>query len=297
MFTKQMALNMRTVKSVYRADKVNMGGIIIDQPLPNNHLDRKDPFLLIHHWYNNISGGRMQKELGVGPHPHRGFSPVTIIYKGALHHRDSLGNSSIVEAGGVQWMNAGKGITHSERPSKELAEQGGEFEVIQFWINTPAKHKMEAAKYYPLEKEDIPTVVLDDKGSEMHLIAGEYDAVSGPAKSQSDMLVANLFIKSDSEVRVQTTPDFHTIAYQLNGKTEINDKKIGDKTMVEFSNEGSELVIKSLEDSRILLLSGKPINEPINSYGPFVMNTTTEIMEAIRDAQMGKMGVLIEEFD
>lgn len=292
-----MEFIMRTVKSVYRADKVNMGGIIIDQPLPNNQLERKDPFLLIHHWYNNMTGGRKQKELGVGPHPHRGFSPVTIIYKGALHHRDSLGNSSIVKAGGVQWMNAGKGITHSERPSKELAEQGGEFEVIQFWINTPAQYKMEPAKYYPLEKEGIPTVALDDKGSLIQVVAGEYDSVSGPAKSQSDMLVANLFTKSDSELRIKTNPEFHTIAYQLNGKTEINDKKIGDKTMVEFSNEGTDLVIKSLEDSRILLLSGKPINEPINSYGPFVMNTTTEIMEAIRDAQMGKMGVLIEEFD
>lgn len=273
-----------------------MGGIFIDQPLPNDSVEMKDPFLLIHHWYNRLPGGQQQKEVGVGPHPHRGFSPVTIIYKGALHHRDSLGNSSIVRSGGVQWMNAGKGITHSERPEKELVSEGGEFEVIQFWINTPAKFKMEPAKYYPLNADQLVKIPLDEKASVMHLIAGEYKGRSGPAVTQSPLLISNIFTVSDSDFVIDVPDDFNTLVYQLNGKTEINGKKIGDKTMIDFEQGGTSIKIKSIEPSRILLLSGQQIQEKISTYGPFVMNSTTEIMEAIRDAQMGKMGVLIEEF-
>lgn len=288
---------MKIVKSVYRADKVDMGGVVVDQPLPKEGLSQIDPFLLIHHWYQKFPGDQKQKHLGVGPHPHRGFSPVTIIFKGALHHRDSLGNSSVVGQGGVQWMNVGKGITHSERPSKEIAEEGGEFEIIQFWINTPASHKMDAAEYIPLDAEQIPVVSLDDKGSVLNLIAGEYEGERSAAKTPSELLVATLDTKAGSDLSI-TVPDWHnTLLYQLDGRTEINERKLGAKSMIVFENEGEEIKVNSLDNTRLLLLSGKALNEKVTSYGPFVMNTTTEIMEAIRDAQQGKLGVLIEEFD
>ena len=287
---------MREVKSIVKAEKVNMGGIIIDQPLPAADLQQIDPFLLIHHWYQNFPGGRKQRELGVGPHPHRGFSPVTIIFKGALHHRDSLGNSSIVKAGGVQWMNVGKGITHSERPSKEIAESGGEFEVIQFWINVPAEFKMLPAQYYPLEASEIPKIALDEQGSALNLIAGSFASETSSIETHSPLLVATIETKADSEFTLPIDASYNTVLYQLNGRTEINDKKIGDKTLLRFGNNDTDVHIKSLDDSRLLLLAGKPIDEEVTSYGPFVMNSTTEIMEAIRDAQQGKMGVLIEEF-
>jgi redox-sensitive bicupin YhaK (pirin superfamily) len=288
---------MKIVKSVYRADKVDMGGVVVDQPLPKEGLSQIDPFLLIHHWYQKFPGDQKQKHLGVGPHPHRGFSPVTIIFKGALHHRDSLGNSSVVGQGGVQWMNVGKGITHSERPSKEIAEEGGEFEIIQFWINTPASHKMDAAEYIPLDAEQIPVVSLDDKGSVLNLIAGEYEGERSAVKTPSELLVATLDTKAGSDLSI-TVPDWHnTLLYQLDGRTEINERKLGAKSMIVFENEGEEIKVNSLDNTRLLLLSGKALNEKVTSYGPFVMNTTTEIMEAIRDAQQGKLGVLIEEFD
>ncbi len=287
---------MRTVKSVTRADKVNMGGIIIDQPLPTDNFSQVDPFLLIHHWYQNFPGGRKQKEVGVGPHPHRGFSPVTLIFKGALHHRDSLGNSSIVQEGGVQWMNVGKGITHSERPSKEIAEEGGEFEIIQFWVNVPSDFKMLPAKYYPLEASEVPTIELDDNGSVLNLIAGHYNGKESSIETHSPLLVATVYSKAGSNVEVNVDSSYSLLVYQLNGRTEINGKKIGDKTMLRFDNDGEKIQIESLDDSRLLILAGKPIDEEVTSYGPFVMNSTTEIMEAIRDAQQGKMGVLIEEF-
>ena len=119
-----------------------MGGIPVLQPLPTTSVERIDPFLLLHHHAGMVEPGNHPRMVGVGPHPHRGFSPVTFIFKGDVHHRDSRGNSSIVKAGGVQWMNAGMGIIHSERPSKEFAEKGGEQEIIQLWINTPAAQKM-----------------------------------------------------------------------------------------------------------------------------------------------------------
>ena len=132
---------MKVIKGIYSADKVDMGGILLDQPLPNGRLDSVDPFLLIHHWSDQLPGGQKQKDLGVGPHPHRGFSPVTLIFQGSLRHRDSFGNDEIVEAPGAQWMHSGKGIVHSERPSESLAEGGGPFEIIQFWVNSPAESK------------------------------------------------------------------------------------------------------------------------------------------------------------
>ena len=127
---------MRSIQKIIPAQKVNMGGHILDQSLPVRGLDQIDPFLLIHHWKRTQKGGRHPRDLGVGPHPHRGFAPVTLIFKGDVHHRDSMGMNSIIEAGGTQWMNAGRGIVHSERPSRQMAEQGGESEFIQFcfWV-------------------------------------------------------------------------------------------------------------------------------------------------------------------
>lgn len=274
-----------------------MGNVILDQAIPTDSIAQQDPFLLIHHWHQDFPGDQDPRNLGVGPHPHRGFSPITVVFKGSLHHRDSLGNSSIVEAGGVQWMNAGKGITHSERPSKTMAVSGGEFEIIQFWLNTPAIHKMDPARYEALNKEDIPVIELDELGSHMNLIAGSYDDVEGPAPNQIDMMIATLEIKEGAKVVLKDNPGFSTLIYQLDGRSEINEKKMAAKMTVVFDEGEGSIEIEGLDDSRFLLLSAEPINEKVSSYGPFVMNNTTEIMEAIRDAQMGKMGVLIEEFE
>jgi len=286
---------MRAIKSITKAEKVNMGGIMIDQPLPNANVNRIDPFLLIHHWASILQGDQSQKEVGVGPHPHRGFSPVTIVFKGALHHRDSLGNDSVVDAGGVQWMNAGKGITHSERPSKELAESGGHFEIIQFWINSPSHLKMNPAKYFPKQKSEIPVYFPNDK-VEMQILTGEYENTVGPIPNQSPMLVSRIDMKANGECILNLPSDQHTLIYQLDGQMEINNKSTSAKSMTVFENEDGAIQLKAIKDTRLLLLTGAPLNEPVESYGPFVMNNTTEIMQAMRDAQIGKMGILIEEF-
>lgn len=287
-------MKTRTVNRVIAAERVNMGGHMLDQPLPVAGLNQIDPFLLIHHWNHPLKGGYKPQEVGVGPHPHRGFSPVTFIFKGDVHHRDSLGNSAIVEAGGTQWMHAGKGITHSERPSKQLAAEGGENEFIQFWVNTPSQFKMETPYYLPLSDEQTPK--MEQNGFTIGVVAGLFEDVQGPAKTYSPQTLLRIDAKPNAAHDFEIPQNFNALLYVLNGELEIDGKQIKTKDMVYFNNDGTAISIKANAESRFILLSGEPIGEPVKSYGPFVMNNHVEVMEAIKDAQMGKMGVLIEEF-
>jgi redox-sensitive bicupin YhaK (pirin superfamily) len=288
----------RSINKIIPAQKVNMGGIILDQSLPVNGVEQIDPFLLIHHWASKLPGGERERDLGVGPHPHRGFSPVTLIFKGAVHHRDSLGTKSIIRAGGAQWMNSGKGIVHSERPPKELAEGGGDFELIQFWANTPADRKMEPAKYQPLTAEKTPWITSEDGKVKAGVVAGETLGKTGPIELMTPMLIMRFEIGKGGGMEIPIPKNFNALLYLLDGKAEINGARhAGGKDLVWFKNDGESISFEGLEETRAILLAGEPINEPLATYGPFVMNNQTQIMEALRDYQMGKMGVLIEEFD
>lgn len=288
---------MRSIRKVIASQKVNMGGIFLDQPLPVSGVEQIDPFILLHHWDKRIEGDDIQKNQGVGPHPHRGFSPVTFIFKGGVHHQDSRGNNSIIMEGGTQWMNSGMGIIHSERPTKEIAEKGGDFEIIQFWVNAPAKHKMDEPSYQPLSKEATPTFKSDDQKVEVAVIAGEVSGAKGPIVTNSPLHIMRLTIDKGGKIEIPLPENFNAFIYQLDGSLFINNKtKTKSKDLIWFNNDGEIITIEGLEDTRAIILSGEPINEEVTSYGPFVMNTQAEIMEAMRDYQMGKMGVLIEEF-
>lgn len=289
---------MRTIKTKINAPKVNMGGIILDQPLPVRDINQIDPFLLVHHWNDKLSGGKKQQDLGVGPHPHRGFSPVTIIFKGAVHHQDSRGNNSVVKEGGTQWMNSGMGIVHSERPSKELAEHGGDFEFIQFWVNTPAKNKKDTPSYQPLTEEETINIVSEDGKIKVGLIAGKFMGQKGKINANSPLLVLRLDIEKGGKMQIPLPENYNAFIYQLDGNLLINTtENTQAKDLVWFNNDGKYIDIEGIENTRAIILAGEPINEPLRTYGPFVMNTQTEIMEAMRDYQMGKMGVLVEEFE
>jgi len=275
-----------------------MGEIILDQPLPYQNIDQIDPFLLVHHWHRNHTGGQKQSDLGVGPHPHRGFAPVTFIFKGGVQHRDSRGNNSIVLEGGTQWMNSGMGIVHSERPIKEIAENGGEFEIIQFWVNAPASKKMDIPSYQPLTSDETPTVTSPDKKVTVKVIAGNFKGAIGNVETYSPLLIMRIDIKKGGKMEIPIPAEYNSFIYQLDGNLLINNTdKTTAKDLTWFNNDGTAVSIEGIDNTRVILLSGEPINEEIASHGPFVMNTQTEIMEAIRDYQMGKMGVLIEEFN
>ena len=287
-------MKQRSIKRIIHAQKVNMGGHILDQPLPYDNIDQIDPFLLIHHWDHPLRGGQKQKYVGVGPHPHRGFSPVTFVFKGDVHHRDSLNNDAIVKAGGTQWMHAGKGITHSERPSELLASKGGDHEFIQFWINTPSKYKMEKPYYLPLDADDTPEINVN--GASISVVAGEFMDLVGPAKIFSPMTLLRGSAQKGHTINLNLPAHFNTLIYLLDGEIKDNGSVIKGRDLIWYKNEAGHILLDTIKDTRFIVLSGEPIDEKVVSYGPFVMNTQTEILEALRDSQMGKMGVLIEDF-
>lgn len=289
------AMPKKTITQVIPSQKINMGGHLLEQPLPNAFMQQLDPFLLIHHAEWTFSGNQRQKEVGIGGHPHRGFSPVTFVFKGAVRHQDSFGHDAVVGAGGTQWMHAGKGIVHSERPSKELAEKGGEQEIIQFWVNTPAKYKMERPYYLPLTKEETPSI--EGPGYELQVVAGKYQGITGPAKTFSPMVLLRGKVEHGKVLEISLPAAYNSLLYLLDGELAVNGRTAKRKDLVWFANDGEIVNLKANEDTRFIVLSGAPIGEKVSSYGPFVMNSQTEIMEAIRDSQMGKMGVLIESFE
>lgn len=292
-----MIMKNRSIKKIIHAQKVNMGGFIVEQALPMGTVDRIDPFLLIHHASVDYKSGSNVKDLGVGPHPHRGFSPVTFVFEGEVHHRDSRGNSSVVQAGGTQWMHAGMGIVHSERPSKNLATQGGTMEIIQFWVNVPGEYKMVQPEYIPLTANDTPTKVLEDKESSIQLIAGKFEDLTGLVHTYSPLLIMRLNLKKNAEVEISISENLNSLIYQLDGKLEFNNHAQGvDKQLTWFQNDGNGISVKALEDTRAILLAGTPISEEVVAHGPFVMNNESQIFEAMRDYQMGKMGTLEEDF-
>lgn len=286
----------RTISKIVYARQYDMGGFPVRQPIPSPEVDQVDPFILLHHANVKVPRHILPKHAGVGPHPHRGFSPVTFVFKGAVHHRDSMGNSSIIYAGGAQWMNAGRGITHSERPSEDIHEIGGEQEIIQLWINTPGKNKMDTPSYQGLKKEDIPRAISEDGKSEINVVAGTIAGIKGPAESQTIVNAATIEMQRLGNLTIEIPESHNAFVYLLKGKLLFETgEELKQFYAAIFKREGNRIVIKAEEDSALMFLSGEPINEKVVSHGPFVMNSETQILEAMRDYQLGKMGVLIEE--
>lgn len=288
-------MTSRSIHKIIPAQRVNMGGHLLDQPLPSREVESIDPFLLIHHWDEPLNPGGKQSELGVGPHPHRGFSPVTFIFKGSVRHQDSIGNTAVISAGGTQWMHAGRGIIHSERPGIDLVENGGQQEFIQFWVNTPSKYKMEAPYYLPLTAEDTPKITRD--GAEISVVAGVFEGVNGPAKTYSPQTLLRVNAKENTSMQLPLPKTYNSLLYLLNGTLDVNGSSVSTKDMVWFKNDGDFIDLKVKASSRFIILSGAPIAEPVCSYGPFIMNTQEEIQAALFDFQNGKMGALKESFE
>ncbi len=286
----------RSVTHLLYAHERDMGGIPIRQPFPTVNLEQIDPFLLLHHTDIKVPELRKPFHGGVGPHPHRGFSPVTFIFKGGVHHRDSRGNDSVVYAGGAQWMNAGMGVIHSERPPADIKEHGGRQEIVQLWVNTPARFKMQQPAYYAVHDEQVPRFLSEDKLVTVRVFAGEILGVRGPVPTLTPVNAATIHASAGGRIRIPVPTEFSAFLYLLNGKVKLDGYGLVEGlNAVRFAHDGDQIGFEALEDTRMLLMSGLPLNEEVVSQGPFVMNNTTEILEAMRDYQMGKMGVLIEE--
>jgi len=272
---------------------VSMGPIQLRQPLPNVGLENVDPFLLLHH-YGPYAINVFNNPFDLGPHPHRGFEPITLLFKGEQLHRDSLGNQMIVKAGGVQWTTAGRGIVHAEKPTKAFVDKGGELEGIQLWLNLPASKKMITPNYQHLEEEQIPKIFSKDNKVQLNIIAGEQQGIKGNIITQTPVNVFTARAEENGTIQLEIPEKQNSLLYLLEGEVEVGNVTLtkGKTQLLTFTEEGNAIELKANTKSTLLILSGEPFNEKIAKYGPYVMNTQTEILEAMRDYQQGKMGYL-----
>ena len=231
---------------------------------------------------------------GVGVHPHRGFETVTIAYKGRVAHHDSAGGGGIIGEGDVQWMTAAAGVLHKEYHEETFSKQGGDFQMVQLWVNLPAKDKMSRPKYQAIANASIPKVNLPNAGGFVEVIAGEYQGTKGAAQTFTPVHLMNVKLKKDGMGHFELPAGYNTACVILEGSVSINESKgIPANNFVLFENSGESFHIKADEDAIVLVLSGEPIAEPIAAHGPFVMNTRAEIMQAFQDFEDGKFGVLM----
>lgn len=285
------------VKALLPAHSFDMGGFPVKQPFPTRTFPNLDPFLLLHHAQVNFNANKPAKQQGVGPHPHRGFSPVTFVIEGEVHHRDSFGNNQIAKKGEVQWMNAGAGIVHSERPSQALVERKGKQEIIQLWVNTPAAQKMLPPAYQYLTHETMAKVKSADGLITTKVIAGDFREFTSTITAHSYMNILWSEGQQGGKETFEIPVQHNAVLYLINGSISIAGYGLVDPENGVVFESGSELINLEIlaEKTQFIFLTGEPLAEKIEQYGPFVMNNQTQILQAMRDYEMGKMGILIED--
>lgn len=286
---------MKKILGVYNSPEAHWvgNGFLVNSLFSYNELGAEmSPFLLLDHAaptkFRSASGRR-----GVGQHPHRGFETVTIVYQGEVEHRDSTGSGGVIGPGDVQWMTAASGILHEEFHSKDFARKGGTIEMVQLWVNLPAKDKMAAPGYQTLLNKDIPVVPLADNAGQVRVIAGNYGGHAGPAHTFSPINVWDMKLHAGHTTTLQVQ-EGHTLAVvMLHGAILVNGEQIVRETqMVLLDRAGDSITIEANNDVSLLVLSGEPIDEPIVGYGPFVMNSEAEIQQAFRDFNSGQFGAM-----
>ncbi|MDM4209546.1 pirin family protein [Klebsiella spallanzanii] len=254
------------------------------------HGEQLSPFLLLDYaGPHHFSAGSEKR--GVGEHPHRGFETVTVVYSGEVEHRDSTGRGGVIGPGDVQWMTAGAGILHEEFHSEAFTRTGGELKMIQLWVNLPAKDKMTHPGYQSITADVIPDVDLPNKAGRMRVIAGRYGDIAGPAHTFSPLNVWDLQLNQNQEVTLQQPAGWSTALVVLEGEIKVNGEgSAREGQLVVLSQKGETLHLAAETHAKVLLMAGEPLQEPIVGYGPFVMNTKTQIAEAVRDFNSGRFG-------
>lgn len=270
-------------------------GFRVHNFIPGVHplsMARMDPFILLDynssHYFPPTDEPR-----GVGVHPHRGFETVSIAYKGGIAHHDSFGNSGVIREGDVQWMTASSGLLHKEYHEKEFARTGGDFHMVQLWVNLPAEDKMSPPKYQPITNDQMGKHLLPDDGGIIEVIAGEYRGTPGPASTFTPMALMNARLNAGGSATFEFPAHFNTALLVVEGSIRINGTEtVPADHFALFKNDGEGFTIDAAENAIVLIISGEPILEPIVSHGPFVMNTKTEIYQAFEDVEKGKFGRL-----
>jgi quercetin 2,3-dioxygenase len=286
---------VKEVAGIYHPGSAHMvgDGFPVRNLFPSNDLDREvSPFLMLDyagpHYFEPTDHPR-----GVGEHPHRGFETVTIVYEGLVAHRDSAGNAGVIGPGDVQWMTAASGVVHEELHEKQWAKKGGTLHAIQLWVNLPRAQKMSAPRYQTILNADIPTVELEGGAGRLRLIAGTAQGEKGPAHTVTPIELYDLKLAASHRAELHLQDGHNTSVFVVQGLVSVNGSRdAGEAELIVCKRNGSSVVVEARENSRLLILSGQPIEEPIARYGPFVMNTKAELVQAVNDYQAGKMGHL-----
>ncbi len=306
----------KTIKKLHQAVRDDIGDLLTQRPLPNDHLAQLDPFLFLNHHGPQVYPPH-NHGLPFGPHPHRGFETVTFILDGMLTHQDSAGHESIIRAGGVQWMTAGSGIVHAEVSPQEFLREGGPIELLQLWVNLPGRLKMSPPAYTGLQADQIPAVAAG-RGATLHLIAGQWQdnggstsgstsepvsgptsgplsrpirgPISGPIDSLTGVFMSTIDLPAGAEIRLDGLLARTVFLYVVRGAVTITGQRVAGYTLVELNDEGDAVDLLAEEDSLVVFGHAQAIGDPVVSHGPFVMNTRQEINQAITDYQAGRFG-------
>jgi quercetin 2,3-dioxygenase len=286
-------MTAKTLATRHAAVRDDIGDLITRRPIPGPTLDMLNPFLFLNH-HGPQTYAPHNHGLPFGPHPHRGFETVTFMIEGELAHRDTGGHESVIGEGGVQWMTAGSGLVHAEISPDAFKEHGGPLEILQLWLNLPARLKMTPPRYTGLQRSEIPSVATRDGTGSVQLIAGEWGGATGPFVSMTGVFMSVVSLQKGAGVAFDGIGARVPFLYVIRGAVRVggNDDVVSQYTLAQLSDAGDSVEFIAETDALVLFGHADPIDEPVVSYGPFVMNTREEISQAIADYQAGKFGAM-----
>ena len=282
-------MSVKTLVRAHHAQRDDIADLVTRRPLPGPGIEQVDPYLFLNHHGPQVYPPH-NRGLPFGPHPHRGFETVTFILDGELAHEDTGGHQSVIRAGGVQWMTAGRGLVHAELSPQEFKEKGGPLEILQLWVNLPSRLKMTEPRYIGLQRQDIPSVSTFDRLGHVQVIAGEWGGAKGPVDSLIGHFMSTLTLEPEARVVFPGVGSRSVFLYVVRGIVTIGGIPLDEFHLGELSPQGDAVEIVARTDAVLLFGHCAPIGEPVVSYGPFVMNTREEIQQAIVDYQAGKFG-------
>ena len=276
-------MTSRSVRARYPAISDDIGDLRTQRPLPNRELEQIDPFLFLNHHGPQVYPPN-NRGLPFGPHPHRGFETVTFIVDGSLSHTDSGGHESVIDAGGVQWMTAGRGLEHAELSPESFKRSGGPLEILQLWVNLPSRLKMTTPRYVGLQRDEIPAVEKDRV--RVNVISGEFEGVKGSIESLTGIVMMTIELKAGSLITLPAPRGRNVFFYIVRGELDVGRAM----ELVDFADDGDSIDIEAISDAFVIFGHAEPFHEPVVAHGPFVMNTREEIVQAFRDYQAGLFG-------
>jgi hypothetical protein len=284
-------MTSKTIKRRHPAMRDDIADLTTRRPVPGAEIEQVDPFLFLNHHgpqvYPPRNGG-----LPFGPHPHRGFETVTFILTGELAHRDSAGHESIIKEGGIQWMTAGSGLVHAEISPEEFKRQGGPLEILQLWVNLPPHLKMTPPRYVGLQRDEIPAIATPDGKGAVHLVSGEWQGRQGAMRPLIDIFLASAELAAGGRVSFPGVQGRNVFLYVVRGAIKVAGEQAPHYHLIELNDDGDTVDIEAETDAVLLFGHAVPIGAPVVSYGPFVMNTREEIMQAIHDYNAGKFNAI-----